>query len=194
MSRALRAQLADATVAAASAVGYANVGSVEFLLDGDGTFYFIKMHTRVQVEHAVPETLTGVDLVQAGIRIAAGEPLSLDEKDVAVRGHAIECRVHGDCTAGVRHTVRAFHAPGGLGIRVESALEAGHVVTGEETPLLATVLAHGATRALALARLRAALPELVIDGVPTDLALHRRVIDDPAFVRGGVRTTWLDTP
>ena len=194
LPRGVRAKLVEATIAAASAVGYTNVGSVEFLLDDDGTFYFIEMNTRVQAEHAVPETLTGVDLVQAGIRVAAGEPLGFDAQDVAVRGHAIECRVHGQGPPGTRHAVRAFHAPGGLGIRVESALEVGDVIVGGESPLLAKVLTHGPTRAVALARLRAALPELVIDGVPTDLAIHRRLLDDPAFVRGGVSTTWLDAP
>lgn len=197
LPRGLRAKLAEATITAAGAVGYTNVGSVEFLLDDDGTFYFIEINTRVQAEHAVPETLTGIDLVQAGIRVAAGEPLAFEAKDVVLRGHAIECRIHAECPAGApdtRHTVRAFHAPGGLGIRVESALEVGEVVAGDDTPLLAKVLAHGATRAEALARLRAALPELVIDGVPTDLPLHRRLLDDPAFLRGGVHTTWLDAP
>ena len=194
LPRALRAKLVAAAIAAAGAVGYSNVGSVEFLLDDDETFYFIEMNTRVQAEHAVPETLTGIDLVQAGIRVAAGEPLGFGAEDVVVRGHAIECRVHGECGPGTRHTVQAFHAPGGLGIRVESALEVGDVIAGEEFPLLAKVLAHGATRASALTRLRAALFELVIDGVPTDLALHRRLLDDPAFVRGAVATTWLDAP
>ncbi|MCC6763191.1 MAG: acetyl-CoA carboxylase biotin carboxylase subunit [Deltaproteobacteria bacterium] len=193
LPRGLRGKLAEAAIAAATAVGYTNVGSVAFLVEGDGTFHFIEMNTRLQVEHAVPEVLTGVDLVREGIRIAAGEPLSVGAKDVTVRGHAIECRVHAEWPEGaaaVRHTVRAFHAPGGLGIRVESALEVGDVVAADD--VLAKVLAHGATRAEALERLRAALPELVIDGVPTDLDLHRGILADPAFARGPVHTTWLD--
>lgn len=197
LPRGLRAKLAEAATLTATAVGYTNVGSVEFLVDADGTFYFIEMNTRVQVEHAVPEILTGVDLVQEGIRIAAGESLSIASKDVEVRGHAIECRVHAEWSQGApaaRHAVRAFHAPGGLGIRVESALEVGDVIAVAETPLLAKVLAHGATRRQALARLRAALAELVIDGVPTNVALYQRVLADPDFVRGAVPTTWLDTP
>jgi acetyl-CoA carboxylase biotin carboxylase subunit len=195
LPRGVRAKLAEAATSAATAVGYTNVGSVEFLVDGDGTFYFIEMNTRVQVEHAVPEVLTGVDLVQEGIRVAAGEPLSIRSKDVEVRGHAIECRVHAEWSKGTplsHRTVRAFHAPGGLGIRVESAVEAGDVVAVGDAPLLAKVLASGATRPQALARLRAALAELVIDGVPTNVALHQRVLADPAFVRGAVHTTWLE--
>lgn len=193
LPRGVRAKLAAAATTAAAAVGYTNVGSVEFLVDDEGAFYFIEMNTRVQVEHAVPEALTNVDLVQEGIRVAAGEPLSIRSEDVVVRGHAIECRIHAECPAGAptpQRTVRAFHAPGGLGIRVESALEVGDVVAGDD--VLAKVLAHGATRAEALARLRAALPELVIEGVPTDLALHRRVLAHPDFAGGPVHTTWLD--
>jgi acetyl-CoA carboxylase biotin carboxylase subunit len=196
LPRGLRAKLAEAATAAAAAVGYTNVGSVEFLVDEDGTFYFIEMNTRVQVEHGVPEALTGVDLVQEGIRVAAGEPLSITAKDVEVRGHAIECRVHAEWSKGApssRRTVRAFHAPGGLGIRVESALEVGDVVPLGDATLLAKVLASGATRPEALTRLRAALAELVIEGVPTNVALHRRVLADPAFVRGAVHTTWLES-
>jgi len=195
LPRGLRAKLAEAATAAATAVGYTNVGSVEFLVDDDGTFYFIEMNTRVQVEHAVSEVLTGIDLVQEGIRVAAGEPLSIASKDVQVRGHAIECRVHAEWPKGApltHRTVGAFHAPGGLGIRVESAVEVGDVVTVGDAPLLAKVLAFGSTRPQALARLRAALAELVIDGVPTNVALHQRVLADPAFVRGAVHTTWLE--
>jgi acetyl-CoA carboxylase biotin carboxylase subunit len=195
LPRGLRGKLAEAAVAAATAVGYTNVGSVEFLVDGDGNFYFIEMNTRVQVEHAVPEALTGVDLVQAGIRAAAGEPLGLAQKDVAVRGHAIECRIHAESDGAAppsRRTVRAFHAPGGPGIRVESALEVGDVVALDEEPLVAKVLAHGATRGEALARLRAALAELVIMGVPTNVDLLRRVLADPELARGAVHTDWLE--
>ena len=196
LDRDLRTRRAAAALEAAAAVGYTNVGSVEFLLDPAGAFYFIEMNTRVQVEHAVPEVLTGVDLVQEGIRAAAGEPLSLSQKHVTVRGHAVECRVHAEASGSApstRRLVRAFHAPGGLGIRVESALEVGDAVAIEEEPLLAKVLAHGATRDQALGRLRAALAELVIDGVPTNLALHRRVLEAPDFARGAVATNWLET-
>jgi acetyl-CoA carboxylase biotin carboxylase subunit len=195
LDRMLRAKLVTAAALAATAVGYSNVGSVEFLVDADGAFYFIEMNTRVQVEHAVPEALTGIDLVQEGIRAAAGLHLAITQKQVAVRGHAIECRVLAEPSAGApdtRRTVRAFHAPGGLGVRVESALEVGEVVALEDEPLLAKVLAHGATRDEALARLRAALAELVIDGVPTNLALLKRVLADPELARGAVHTTWLE--
>ncbi len=193
LPRGLRGKLAVAATEAATAIGYTNVGSVEFLVDDDGTFYFTEMNTRVPVDHAVPEALTGVDLVREGIRVAAGEPLAMTAKDVAVRGHAIECRVHAEWPKGApaaRHAVTAFHAPGGLGIRVESALEVGDAVAADD--VIAKVLAHGATRAEALARLRAALPELVIEGVPTDLDLHRRILAAPDFARGPVHTTWLD--
>jgi len=195
LPRGLRAKLAAAAIEAATAVGYTNVGSVEFLVGADGAFYFIEMNTRVQVEHAVSEVLTGIDLVQQGIRAAAGLPLDVEQKDVVVRGHAVECRIHAEPSGAAtpaRRTVQAFHAPGGLGIRVESALEVGDVIALDEEPLLAKVLAHGATRAEALGRLRAALAELVIDGVPTNLALHRRVLADPELDRGAVHTNWLE--
>jgi acetyl-CoA carboxylase biotin carboxylase subunit len=129
--------------------------------------------------------------VQEGIRAAAGEPLTLTQKQVTVRGHAVECRIHAEA-GGARRTVRAFHAPGGLGIRVESALEVGDAIAVDDGPLLAKVLAHGATREQALGRLRAALAELVIEGVPTNVALHQRVLADPELARGAVHTNWLD--
>ncbi len=191
LARGLRTKLAEAATLAATAVGYTNVGSVEFLVEPEGAFHFIEMNTRVQVEHAVPEVLTGVDLVREGIRVAAGEALSLPAK-IDVRGHAIECRVHAEPTRGGAR-VRAFHTPGGVGIRAESALEVGDVVWLEEGPLLAKVLAHAATRAEALARLRAALTELVIDGVPTNLTLLQRVLADPELARGPVHTDWLES-
>jgi acetyl-CoA carboxylase biotin carboxylase subunit len=192
LDRALRGKLAAAALEAVTAVGYTNVGSVEFLVDPSGDFYFIEMNTRIQVEHAVPEVLTGIDLVQEGIRAAAGEPLGFEQKNVAVRGHAIECRVHAEAeVVASARLVRAFHAPGGLGIRVESAIEAGDVIATGDEPLLVKVLAHGRNRGQALGRLRAALAELVIDGIATDLPLHRRVLDHPEFVRGAVPTTWL---
>jgi acetyl-CoA carboxylase biotin carboxylase subunit len=195
IDRDLRAKLAEAAIQTATAVGYTNVGSVEFLVDRDGTFYFIEMNTRVQVEHAVPEVLTGIDLVQEGIRAAAGLPLGLTQKNVTVHGHAVECRIHAEPVRGVpaaRRTVQAFHAPGGLGIQVESALEVGDAIAIEDEPLLAKVLAHGATRDQAIGRLRAALAELVIEGVPTNLALHQRVLGDSEFGRGAVHTDWLE--
>ncbi len=192
LDRRLRDQLAKAALEAVTAVAYTNVGSVEFLVDPGGDFYFIEMNTRIQVEHAVPEVLTGIDLVQEGIRAAAGEPLGFEQKQVQLLGHAIECRIHAEAeVASSARLVRAFHAPGGLGIRVESAIEAGDVIVTADEPLLVKVLAHGRSREQALARLRAALAELVIDGVASDLPLHRRVLDHPEFVRGAVPTTWL---
>jgi acetyl-CoA carboxylase biotin carboxylase subunit len=189
----LRAKLAAAALEAATAVGYTNVGSVEFLVDAGADFYFIEMNTRIQVEHAVAEAVTGIDLVQAGIRAAAGEPLGFDQTRVTVRGHAIECRVHADAAAASRwQSVGAFHAPGGLGIRVESALAAGTAVDVGDEPLLMKVLAHGVDRAEAIARLRAALAEVVIDGIATDLAVQRRIVAHPDFGRGAVPTTWLE--
>jgi acetyl-CoA carboxylase biotin carboxylase subunit len=195
LERGLQAELARAATLAATAVGYTNVGSVEFLVDADGAFYFIAMNTCLQIQHAVPEVLTGVDMVQAGIRAAAGESLTLAQENVAVRGHAVECRIHAESIAGAPstpRTVHAFHAPGGLGIRVESALEVGDAIAIADEPLLATVLAHGATREQALSRLRAALAELVIEGVSTNLPLHQRVLTDPEFVGGAVHTSWLE--
>ena len=189
----LRAALAEAALAGARALRYENLGTMEFLVAADGAFHFLEMNPRLQVEHTVTEAVTGVDLVAEGLRAAAGEPLAIDEPAPAARGHAIECRIYaeesGRPSGGV---VRRLHVPGGPGIRVDLGVGAGETITAHYDTLLAKLVAHGQTRAEAIARLRAALDEFRIDGPPTTLALHRRIVRDPGFVAGGVTSAYLE--
>jgi acetyl-CoA carboxylase biotin carboxylase subunit len=192
---ALRRRLASAAVTAATAIGYTNVGTVEFLIDPQGRFYFIEMNTRIQVEHPVTEMVTGIDIVRQGIRSAAGLPLEVRQGRVKPSGHAIECRINAESPDTHRPSpgqVTAFHAPGGLGIRVETAVAAGSTVPLHYDALIAKVIAHGATREQAIVRMRAALAELVIEGIETNAPLHRRILADPEFLRGAVHTRYLD--
>ena len=189
----LRAALAEAALAGARALRYENLGTMEFLVAADGVFHFLEMNPRLQVEHTVTEAVTGVDLVAESLRAAAGEPLAIDEPAPAARGHAIECRIYaeesGRPSGGV---VRRLHIPGGPGIRVDLGVGAGETITAHYDALLAKLVAHGQTRAEAIARLRAALDEFRIDGPPTTLALHRRIVRDPGFVAGGVTSAYLE--
>ena len=187
LPRGVRAKLAEAATRAATAVGYTNVGSVEFLVEADGTFHFIEMNTRVQVEHAVPEALTGVDLVQAGIRVAAGEPLALRAEDVVVRGHAIECRVHAEwARARRRHAARSGHFtprrarhPRRVGARGRGrGRDRGRAAPRQG----ARARRHPRSGSRAS---QAALAELVIDGVPTGVALPRAHPRTPPSSRAG---------
>jgi acetyl-CoA carboxylase biotin carboxylase subunit len=175
-------------------LGYRNVGTVEFLYQ-DGAFAFIEMNTRLQVEHPVTEMVCDIDMVREQIRIAAGEPLGYRQSDIAFRGHAIECRI----TAEDPHTfqpspgrVSAFHAPGGPGIRVDSALYSGCVVPPYYDNLVAKVIAHAATRPEAIARMRRAIAECAILGIATTIPLHQRVLDDADFQAGDYDIHWLE--
>ena len=195
LDRRLRDRMGRSAVLVATAIGYTNVGTVEFLLDEKGAYYFIEMNTRVQVEHPITEMLTGIDVVKLGIRAAAGLPLGLRQRDVEWRGHAIECRINAEDPYTLRPSpgvVRAFRAPGGPGVRVDTALAAGASVPPEYDSLVAKLIAHGADRDEAIARMRAALGELQIDGITTNVALHRDVLGDPGFLAGDLHTRMLD--
>ncbi len=191
----LRAQMGRVAVRAAQAVGYTNVGTIEFLLGADREFYFIEMNTRVQVEHPVTEMLTGIDIVQEGIRAAAGDALRLQQGDVELRGHAIECRVNAEDPATQLPspgTVTRFIPPGGFGIRVETLLYSGYTIPVYYDSLVAKIIAHGRDRADAIGRMRAALSECVIDGIKTNIPLHLRILDSPDFVAGKTHTRFLE--
>ncbi|HWP35743.1 MAG TPA: acetyl-CoA carboxylase biotin carboxylase subunit [Thermodesulfobacteriota bacterium] len=191
----LREKMGAAAIRAAKAVGYRNVGTVEFLLDGDGNFYFMEMNTRIQVEHPVTEAITGIDLVKEQIKAAYGERLRLRQKDVVFRGHAIEVRINAEdpfTFAPSPGRITAYHAPGGLGVRVESAAYQDYVVVPYYDSLVAKLICSGSDRAEALARLRGALEEFVIEGIRTTIPLHQRILADPEFVRGRVDTTFLE--
>jgi acetyl-CoA carboxylase biotin carboxylase subunit len=192
---ALRRRLHEAGLRAAAAVAYRNAGTVEFLVEGD-RFYFLEMNTRLQVEHPVTEEVVGRDLVQAQLRIAAGEPLGWRQAEVTARGAAIECRVYAEdpdrSFLPSPGTVTALELPDGPGIRHECGVEPGSVVTVHYDPLLAKVVAAGRDRAEAVERLADALARYRIEGVKTTLPLHRRILASPAFRAGAVHTRFLE--
>jgi 3-methylcrotonyl-CoA carboxylase alpha subunit len=191
-----RARLCAAGVAAARAASYVNAGTVEFLLDQDGRFYFLEMNTRLQVEHAVTEAVTGLDLVRLQIEIASGRPLALTQDQILPRGHALECRVyaedpdHDDLPSPGR--VLLCIPPLAPGVRFDAGVETGSEVTVDYDPLLAKLVTHGADRAFAIARMRAALRETVVLGVRTNLARLQAILDHPEFVAGNLHTGFLD--
>jgi len=175
-------------------LGYRNAGTLEFLYQ-DGQFAFIEMNTRLQVEHPVTEMVCGVDLVREQLRVAAGQELGYEQADVEFRGHAIECRVTAEDPETFVPTpgrVDVFHAPGGLGVRVDSALYAGYVVPPYYDSMVAKLIVHAPTRPEAIARMRRALGEFAIQGIKTTLPLHRRIMDAPEFVAGEYTIHWLE--
>ncbi|HRY46292.1 MAG TPA: 3-methylcrotonyl-CoA carboxylase, partial [Thermoanaerobaculia bacterium] len=190
----LRARMSEAAVAAAKAVGYVNAGTVEFLLDADGSFYFLEMNTRIQVEHPVTEEAWGLDLVTLQLAVAAGEPLPPDLPAVP-SAHAIEARVYAeDPENGFLPqvgTVLAYEEPGGPGVRVDSGIEAGSEVSVHYDPMLAKVVARGRTREEARLRLVDALGRTVVLGVATNVSWLRRLLQTPEFVRGELDTSLL---
>jgi acetyl-CoA carboxylase biotin carboxylase subunit len=194
MTKRLREKMGKAAVRAATVVGYSNVGTVEFLLADDGQFYFIEMNTRIQVEHGVTEMVTSTDLVKESIRIAAGEPMGMKQRQIEIEGAAIECRIYAedpDSHLPAPGVVSNHHAPGGLGVRVETALYDGYRVPVHYDPLIAKLIAHADTRALAIVRSKAALREYVIDGIRTNIPLHLKILDDADFKRGEFATDFL---
>src|SRR5215208_3072678 len=191
-----RKAMADAAVALARAVDYRGAGTVEFLLDGNGQFAFLEMNTRIQVEHPVTEMTTGIDLVREQILVAGGAPLSFVEEDVVAQGHAIECRINaedpGKGFAPVPGTITRFQPPAGMGVRVDSAAERGSRIHPAYDSLIAKVVAWGRDRGEATARMRRALLELDVTGVPTTREYHLRLLDNPAWQHAAATTTFLD--
>ena len=190
----LRAQMGDAAVKAARAIEYVGAGTIEFLLDQDGSFYFIEMNTRIQVEHPVTEVTTGLDLVKEQIRVAAGEPLSIPDV-VEHRGHAIEFRINAeDPDRGFSPspgTIQTFHPPGGPGVRLDTHVYAGYTMPPHYDSLLAKLIVSADTRTEAIVRARHVLEEFVVEGVATTLPFLRRIVVDDAFVRGDVDTGFV---
>ncbi|OYV40119.1 MAG: acetyl-CoA carboxylase biotin carboxylase subunit [Acidocella sp. 20-61-6] len=175
-------------------IGYRNAGTLEFLYQ-DGQFSFIEMNTRLQVEHPVSEMISGIDLVHEQIRIAAGEKLGYGQAEIKLTGHAIECRITAedpDTFAPSPGKVEVYHAPGGLGIRVDSALYTGYRVPPHYDSLVAKLIAYGRTRDEAIARMRRALREFAITGIKTTIPLHERILQDPEFVAGDYTIHWLE--
>jgi len=192
-----RLKLGRLVVDAARAVGYRNAGTFEFLLDGSGRFYFLECNARLQVEHPVTEMVTGVDIVKEQIRIAAGVPLSFGQRDVIASGHAIECRVNAEDPETFRPSpgpVPIFSLPGvrGPGVRIDSALHAGCVISPYYDSLIAKVIAHGRDRAEAIVRMRRALQMMIVEGIDTTIPLHLRILDDADFIDGRLSTAFMD--
>ena len=181
-------------VEACKRIGYHGAGTFEFLYE-NGEFYFIEMNTRVQVEHPVTEMVTGVDIVREQIRIAAGLPLSYTQDDIKVRGHALECRINAENAKTFIPSpgkVREFHAPGGLGVRVESHLYDGYTVPPHYDSMIGKLITWGDDRQTAIARAKMALRELVIEGISTNIELHQNLLDDPVVNKGGMDIHYLE--
>ncbi len=188
-----RVAIGEKVSAAMAKIGYRGLGTIEFLYE-DGAYYFIEMNTRLQVEHPVTEMITGIDLVRAQIRVAAGERLGIEQADIRWRGHAIECRINAEDPKTLLPTpgkVETYHPPGGPGVRMDSALYAGATVPPYYDSLIAKLVVHDRSRAHCLARLKRALAECVIAGMPTSIPLLQAIADDPAFVAGEYDTAWL---
>jgi acetyl-CoA carboxylase, biotin carboxylase subunit len=189
-----RATIGRVTAEAIQKLGYLGVGTVEYLYE-DGEFYFIEMNTRLQVEHPVTEMITGIDLVREQIRIADGAPLSVKQKDVKFNGHAIECRVNAENPATFRPSpgkITGYHPPGGLGVRLDSAIYAGYAIPPNYDSLIGKLIVHGRDRAECLMRLRRALNEMVITGVETTLPLFRDLMNEPDVINGDYSIHWLE--
>ncbi|MBM3537423.1 MAG: acetyl-CoA carboxylase biotin carboxylase subunit [Alphaproteobacteria bacterium] len=189
-----RQQIGEIVRSAIQKLGYRNAGTVEFLYE-DGKFYFIEMNTRLQVEHPVTELVTGLDLVREQIKIAAGGTLPFRQEHVRFHGHAIECRINAEDPETFRPSpgrISTYHAPGGLGVRVDSGLYGGYAVPPHYDSMVAKLIVHGASRNECLMRLRRALDEYVIGGIDTTLPLHRRLVREPDFIDGNYDIHWLE--
>jgi acetyl-CoA carboxylase biotin carboxylase subunit len=189
-----RAKIGKTVTTAIKKLGYLGVGTIEFLYE-DGEFYFIEMNTRLQVEHPVTEMITHVDLVREQIRIAAGEELSIKQKDVVIDGHAIECRINAENPETFTPSpglITDFHAPGGLGVRLDSAVYSGYRVPPYYDSLIGKLIVHAPSRAEALARLRRALDEMIVGGLETTLPLHRRLVNNEEIQAGQYDIHWLE--
>jgi len=191
----LRREIGEACVKACIDMGYRGAGTFEFLYE-DGGFYFIEMNTRVQVEHPVTEMITGIDIVREQLLIASGEKLSFKQEDIKFHGHALECRINAEDPRNFLPspgTINTFHAPGGPGVRVDSHVYNGYTVPPHYDSLIGKLITHGDTRAAALAKMRQALDELVVEGIRTNAALHRELVVDTSFMAGGVSIHYLES-
>ena len=191
----LRRTMGEAAVGACKKLGYSSAGTVEFLLDANGEFYFMEMNTRIQVEHPVTEMVTLADIVRNQIRIAEGEPLGYTQDDLMIVGHAIECRINAEnpeTFAPSPGLISAFNLPGGPGVRVDTYVYSGYRVPSFYDSMIAKVIVHARTRDLAIARMKRALEAMVIEGIKTTIPLHLKIMDDPRFRAGDVSTSFMD--
>ncbi|MCP4580102.1 MAG: acetyl-CoA carboxylase biotin carboxylase subunit [candidate division Zixibacteria bacterium] len=193
---ALRIKMGKAAVDGAKAAGYSSAGTVEFLLDSDGSFYFMEVNTRIQVEHTISEEITNVDLVKEQIELAAGKELPFSQSDIQFSGHAIECRINAEDTEKkFRPTpgeITTFHTPGGLGVRVDTHAYAGYHMPPNYDSLIAKLIVHGKDRSEALLRMRRALDEFIVEGVPTPIEFYKTIFEDPIFIFGNYDTSYVE--
>ena len=197
ISEELRRQMGETAVKAAKAVGYENAGTIEFLLDKNKNFYFMEMNTRIQVEHPVTEMVSGLDLIKEQIRVAAGEPLSISQSDVHLKGHAIECRINAEnpsrnfmpCPG----LITNIHVPGGNGVRVDTHIYNDYKVPANYDSMLMKLIVHGKDREEAIAKMRSALGELIIEGIETNLDFQFEILSHPAYQEGDTDTHFIPT-
>ncbi|UCF71369.1 MAG: acetyl-CoA carboxylase biotin carboxylase subunit [candidate division WOR-3 bacterium] len=192
----LRRRLTLSAVAAAESIGYRSAGTIEFLMDQDKNFYFMEMNTRIQVEHPVTEMVTGIDVVKEQINIALGDRLKIMQEDVELRGHAIECRINAEDPernfVPVPGKIVFFHMPQGIGVRFDTHIFAGHVIPSHYDSLIGKLICHGNSRAEAIARMKRALEEIVIEGITTTIPFHRRIMEHPKYVEGNISTNFIE--
>lgn len=196
ISPELRKQMGETAVRAAKAVGYENAGTIEFLLDKDKHFYFMEMNTRIQVEHPVTEMVTGLDLIKEQIRVAAGEPLSVTQEDVKIQGHAIECRINAENPAKnfmpCPGRITTVHIPGGNGVRVDSHIYGDYKVPANYDSMLMKLIVHDKDREGAIAKMRSALGEVIIEGIETNIDFQYEILENEAFQKGDTDTGFIE--
>ena len=195
MTEKLRRRMGRTAVEAAAAVQYVSAGTLEFLVDKAGNYYFMEMNTRIQVEHGVTELVTGRDLVKEQIHVAAGDALSFAQKDVVMSGHAIECRVNAEDPVTFvpsPGTIRHFHVPGGPGVRVDTFAHEGCEISPYYDSMVAKIMTHGRDRREAIARMKRCLDLTVVEGIKTNIPMHKRILEDPDFVAGRIDTSFMN--
>jgi acetyl-CoA carboxylase biotin carboxylase subunit len=196
MNPELRRKMGEAAVRAAKAANYENAGTIEFLLDASGNFYFMEMNTRIQVEHPITEAVTGIDLVKAQLSVAAGEKLPFAQEDISITGHSIECRINAEDPA---HSFRpcpgrieALHIPGGPGVRIDSAVYQGYTIPPYYDSMIAKLIVHDKTREGAIMKMRRSLAEFIVDGVKTNIDFQLSLMTDEAFTDGTYNIGYLN--
>ncbi|HET9317395.1 MAG TPA: acetyl-CoA carboxylase biotin carboxylase subunit, partial [Vicinamibacteria bacterium] len=195
VSEKLRRRMGRTAVEAAAAVQYVNAGTVEFLLDAEGNYYFMEMNTRIQVEHGVTELVTGRDLVKEQILVAQGEPLSFAQKDLTWQGHALECRINAEDPVTFvpsPGTIRHLNLPGGPGVRIDTFIHESCEISPYYDSMIAKLMTYGRDRSESIARMRRCLDVMVVEGIKTNISLHRRIMDDPDFQAGRLDTRFMD--
>jgi acetyl-CoA carboxylase biotin carboxylase subunit len=196
LNQEVRNRVGSLVVKACQAIGYVSAGTIELLFDNDCNFYFMEMNTRIQVEHPVTEMVTGIDLVQAQIRIAAGEPLGFSQEDIRFNGHSIECRInaeHPEKFTPSPGLISALNLPGGPGVRVDTAAYPGYTVPPNYDSMVGKLIVHSSNRQMAIARMKRALDVMIVEGIKTTIPLHRRIMDSQDFASGNLSTRFMET-